>query len=740
MTIENVIVTQEATNVTVSQPEAPNVNVQTIGPLNVSLTTPGPQGIPGPAGAPGTDGTDGADGATGPAPNLSGINVITLAPGTSATGSITGDNPNYTINLSIPRGDVGPQGPQGEPGSGSVDTVNGDPGPDVVLTASSVGAVAIGDAVLLTTNQSINGIKTFVSSPIIPSPTTDSQAANKIYVDDGLDTKANTSHVHDAADINSGTLAIGVIPTGTTGTTVALGHHLHTGVYEPVITAGTTSQYLRGDKSWQTLDKSAVGLNNVDNTSDANKPVSTAQQTALNLKANLASPTFTGAVTVPDSSFTIAKTTGLQTALDGKLATGLAVLLTGNQTVAGIKTFSSSPVVPDASFAISKVTNLQTTLDGKAAATHTHVINDVTGLQAALDGKASTSHNHDSAYVALTGAQTIAGIKTFSSSPVVPDSSFTIAKTTGLQTALDGKAASVHNHDDLYYTESEITTLLAGKADLSSGVISNSQLPPRLRQVFSANVLTNLNEGVYTGWYFAESTASNSPMATYAYLNVYNLDGGAILQEWTAAFSTERYERRFTSGAWDAWVRTYSRPTELDARYPLLTSGLVDKAVLGSGAGTDGTKYLADDRTWKTVSSGSPLLASTSYAPGSNTNLTTSSTSVVDVDATNLVLTFTVPASGAVLLRLTGNHTSGNYPFWCVRNGTTTVSGSISGLSNGAYYDRKTHTAKITGLTPGASLTWKWAWKSTSGIIQLSVGSAGTDAQYGPAVMEVWAA
>lgn len=44
------------------------------------------------------------------------------------------------------------------------------------------------------------------------------------------------------------------------------------------------------------LTKASVGLANVDNTSDAAKPVSTAQQTALNLKANLASPTFTGTV------------------------------------------------------------------------------------------------------------------------------------------------------------------------------------------------------------------------------------------------------------------------------------------------------------------------------------------------------------------------------------------------------------------------------------------------------------
>ena len=42
--------------------------------------------------------------------------------------------------------------------------------------------------------------------------------------------------------------------------------------------------------------KAQVGLSLVDNTSDLSKPVSTAQQTALNLKANLASPTFTGTV------------------------------------------------------------------------------------------------------------------------------------------------------------------------------------------------------------------------------------------------------------------------------------------------------------------------------------------------------------------------------------------------------------------------------------------------------------
>ena len=53
------------------------------------------------------------------------------------------------------------------------------------------------------------------------------------------------------------------------------------------------------------LSKSDVGLGNVDNTSDANKPVSTATQTALNLKQNAASAaTLTGTQTLTNKTLT----------------------------------------------------------------------------------------------------------------------------------------------------------------------------------------------------------------------------------------------------------------------------------------------------------------------------------------------------------------------------------------------------------------------------------------------------
>lgn len=65
----------------------------------------------------------------------------------------------------------------------------------------------------------------------------------------------------------------------------------------------------------------------------------------------------------------------------------------------------------------------------------------------------------DADVVKLTGAQTIAGVKTFSSAPVVPDASFAIAATTGLQTALDAKATTANVGDT---TVNYVTTFEAG--------------------------------------------------------------------------------------------------------------------------------------------------------------------------------------------------------------------------------------------------------------------------------------
>ena len=74
----------------------------------------------------------------------------------------------------------------------------------------------------------------------------------------------------------------------------------------PVVFSGTTGLVVAQKtyaafKTLLVLVKGDVGLGSVDNTSDAGKPVSTAQQTALDLKAPKASPTFTGTVVLPSA-------------------------------------------------------------------------------------------------------------------------------------------------------------------------------------------------------------------------------------------------------------------------------------------------------------------------------------------------------------------------------------------------------------------------------------------------------
>jgi len=79
--------------------------------------------------------------------------------------------------------------------------------------------------------------------------------------------------------------------------TVAMGNHTHTGEYEPA--NPDLTNHLVDSNNPHAVTKAQVGLSNVDNTSDINKPVSIATAAQLNLKANINSPTFTGAPKAP---------------------------------------------------------------------------------------------------------------------------------------------------------------------------------------------------------------------------------------------------------------------------------------------------------------------------------------------------------------------------------------------------------------------------------------------------------
>ena len=112
-----------------------------------------------------------------------------------------------------------------------------------------------------------------------------------------------------------------------------------------------------------------VGLGDVDNTSDANKPVSTATQTALDLKAPIANPTFTGdakaeTATAGDNDVSIATTAFVTNAVSAATS-GIFVDLTTNQTIAGSKNFSNDITVQG--LTIGKGGGSQSTVIGDSA-------------------------------------------------------------------------------------------------------------------------------------------------------------------------------------------------------------------------------------------------------------------------------------------------------------------------------------------------------------------------------------
>ena len=136
------------------------------------------------------------------------------------------------------------------------------------------------------------------------------------------------------------------------------------------------------------------------------------------------------------------------------------------------------------------------------------------------------------------------------------------------------------------------------------------------------------------------------------------------------------------------------------------------------------------------------LLASLQYFPATETGYPTTSPVFADLDATNLAITFVVPGSGAVIVRqeaLTLPQTTG-YLSWNLRDAAGNVANTpVRVAGGGAQQLRSLASRKVTGLTPEATVTWKWGQaRSGSGTLQTYVGAA--DGEVGPAVMEVWSA
>ena len=152
------------------------------------------------------------------------------------------------------------------------------------------------------------------------------------------------------------------------------------------------------------VTKSMVGLGSVDNTSDSSKPVSTATQSALDLKSNIDSPSFTGVPAAPTAASTtsttqIATTAFVQQEINALVDGAPVALNTLNELAAAIN--------DDASYA----STITTALGLKAAIDSPTFTGTVSGVTKTMVGLGSVDNTSDASKPVSTAQQTALDLK-----------------------------------------------------------------------------------------------------------------------------------------------------------------------------------------------------------------------------------------------------------------------------------------------------------------------------------------
>ena len=233
-----------------------------------------------------------------------------------------------------------------------------------------------------------------------------------------------------------------------------------------------------------------VGLGNVNNTSDANKPVSTATQTALDLKAPLASPTFTGTVTLPESTVATAMVAdGAITSAkiaDGTIVTADladdaveaakiadAAVTTdkiANNTITAGKfaagAIANADINAAAEIAQSKVANLTADLALKAPLASPTFTGTVSGITATMVGLGNVNNTSDANKPVSTATQTALDLKAPLASPTFTGTVTLPESTVATAMVADGAITSAKIADGTIVT-----------ADLADGAVATAKIP-----------------------------------------------------------------------------------------------------------------------------------------------------------------------------------------------------------------------------------------------------------------------
>lgn len=153
----------------------------------------------------------------------------------------------------------------------------------------------------------------------------------------------------------------------------------------------------------------------------------------------------------------------------------------------------------------------------------------------------------------------------------------------------------------------------------------------------------------------------------------------------------------------------------------------------------DGSYVLVPTPTLDPATAAGRVLAATRVAPATAADIVRSTSG--SYDTTLLTVTFTVPASGNVMIDLEASVVSNganSFHSWQMRDAAGVVPGTRVPVDVDTTVRRKHATIIVTGLTPGQVKTWTWAaGLPTSLTSTLKVAGTETFDAGGPAIMVV---
>ena len=399
------------------------------------------------------------------------------------------------------------------------------------------------------------------------------------------------------------------------------------------------------------LTKSSVGLANVDNTSDANKPVSTATQTALNLKANLAGPTFTGTVVLPSTTsignvsateleYVDGVTSAIQTQIDSKLSKAGGTM-TGDLTLAGAPTSDLHAV------------------------TKAYVDNVSSGLNFHKPVRVATTAN-----ITLSGTQTIDGVAlSVGDRVLVKDQSN--QKNNGIyevKSAAWDRAADADNNPSGEIAGGDFTLVLEGTVNSGYGYVCSNTSAITVGTTDVTYTPFNAAKTITAGSGLTESTPGTIDIATGGVTSAMIADGTIV-------------DGDINASAAIAQSKISGLTAALAAKAPLANPTFTGTVTVGSAgvAFTDGTQ------TKEGVPSRTSIVQKTASYTLSDL---TERDSLIEV-ASGSATTITIPADSAV-----------NYPVGTSIDILQTSTGQVTIAGAGGV---------TINATPGLKLRTQWS-------------------------------